>query len=40
MLCNQRVGSGAMLAQGLNRGCFVEPHQPAVADDIDGTDGG
>jgi hypothetical protein len=36
MLSDERIGSGAMLAQGLSRARFVEPHQPTVADDIGG----
>jgi hypothetical protein len=34
MLRDDRIGRDPMLAQGLRRARFVEPHQPAVADDI------
>src|SRR6516225_1276544 len=39
-LPNNRIGSGAMLAQRLNRARLVEPHQPAVTGDIGRKDGG
>ena len=35
----ERIGSGAMLAQGLSRARFVEPHQPTVAGNIPGENG-
>jgi len=40
MLRDARIGSGAMLAQHLNRARLVEPHQPAVADYVGREDGG
>jgi hypothetical protein len=39
LLRNQRIGSGAMLAQGRRCARFVEPHQPTVADHIGRKDG-
>jgi len=39
MLRDEWIGSGAILAQGLSRIRFVEPHQPAVADHIGSEDG-
>ena len=39
LLRDDRIG-GAMLAQGRHRARFIEPHQPAVADDIGRKDGG
>jgi hypothetical protein len=40
MLGDERGGGRAMLAQSLCRARLVEPHQPAVAGDIGGENGG
>src|SRR6516225_2403287 len=40
MLGNKRINSGAMIAQGLSRARLVEPHQPAVANDVGSKYGG
>jgi hypothetical protein len=40
VLGDDRISSGAVLAQGLRRARFVDPHQPAVADHIGSKDRG
>ena len=40
MLRDERISCRAVLAQGPSRARFVEPHQPAVADDVSRKDGG
>ena len=40
MLSDERIGSDLMLTHRLHRARFVEPHQPAVADDVSRKDRG